>query len=235
MNLKNFLKLLFPIPNNSTKTATETEAAVVPTEPKTSQPFFIKSDLRLLIISDCHHLTEDEAAKLADLEYDLCFLLGDINETYLKMILRFVPKEKTYGIHGNHDEHGLLESLGIANIHLKTINHHGVTILGYEGSPRYKRGAYVMKTQEEAQQDLKRAPSADILISHDGPYKLYSENLSHSGFLGITEYLNTHAVPINIHGHQHINSRKHHGNADIICIYRCALIELESSTVTHIF
>ena len=84
-------------------------------------------------------------------------------------------------------------------------------------------------------QNLKQASTADILISHDGPYKFYSENMSHSGFLGITQYLTTHAVPLNIHGHQHMNSHKRHDATDIICVYRCALINLENSTIHEVF
>ena len=215
--------------------STTSTAAVAPTEPHAFQPFSIKSDLRLLVISDCHSLTEEEAAKLAGLQYDLCFFLGDINENYLTMLLKYIPKEKTYGIHGNHDEYGLLESFNIPNIHLKTIEYNGITILGYEGSHRYKRGAYVMHTQEESQHDLKQAPAADILISHDGPYQLYHTSMSHSGFQGITDYLTTRNLPLNIHGHQHINSHKRHGATDVICIYRAALIDLTNSTIQNIF
>lgn len=38
------------------------------------------------------------------------------------MILKFIPEEKIYGILGNHDEYGLLESRNIRNIH----SHHHI-------------------------------------------------------------------------------------------------------------
>ncbi|MBQ9658786.1 MAG: hypothetical protein IJV31_08490 [Clostridia bacterium] len=92
------------------------------------------NNISILVIADCHHLKEEEIAKVENLQYDVCLLLGDINGNYLDMILNYVPIEKIYGILGNHDEYGLLESRNIANIHSKIININGIKILGFEGS-----------------------------------------------------------------------------------------------------
>lgn len=110
----------------------------------------INASLKLLIIADCHHLKEDEIQKVKNLEYDICILLGDINGNYLDMILKYVPNEKIYGILGNHDEFGVLESRNIKNIHEKIITVKGIKILGFQGSSRYKTGEYPMFTQKES-------------------------------------------------------------------------------------
>ena len=131
--------------------------------------------MKILIIADCHHLVPEEAEKLADLEYDVCFFLGDISGHYIDMLLRYIDKNKIYGILGNHDEFGILESRKITNIHCKLIEINGTTFLGFEGSNRYKRGNFPMFTQKEARKLLMKCPKADILLSHDSPYKLYSD------------------------------------------------------------
>ena len=50
--------------------------------------------MKILIITDCHHLLPEEAEKLADLEYDVCFLLGDISGKYIDMLLMYLDKDK---------------------------------------------------------------------------------------------------------------------------------------------
>ena len=42
--------------------------------------------MKILIITDCHHLLREEAEKLENLEYDVCFLLGDISGKYIDII-----------------------------------------------------------------------------------------------------------------------------------------------------
>lgn len=186
------------------------------------------NSINILVITDCHHLKEEEIVKVKKLQYDVCLLLGDISGNYLDMILKYVPIEKIYGILGNHDEYGLLESRNIRNIHSKVININGVKILGFEGSSRYKVGNIPMYSQEESIKILKKCEIADILVSHDSPYQLYSKanNKAHCGLKGITKYLKKNKVYLNIHGHHHINTAlKLNSGTNVIGVYRCALIQ----------
>ena len=186
------------------------------------------NNISILVIADCHHLKEEEIAKVENLQYDVCLLLGDINGNYLDMILNYVPIEKIYGILGNHDEYGLLESRNIANIHSKIININGIKILGFEGSSRYKDGNIPMYSQKESIKILKKCGMADILVSHDSPYELYSKanDKAHCGLKGITKYLKKNKVYLNIHGHHHINtSLKLDNGTNVIGVYRCAVIK----------
>lgn len=196
------------------------------------------NSINILIITDCHHLKEDEIIKVKNLQYDVCLLLGDISGNYLDMILKYVPIEKIYGILGNHDEYGLLESRNIRNIHSKVININGVKILGFEGSSRYKTGNIPMYSQEESIKILRKCDIADILISHDSPYQLYSKanDKAHCGMKGITKYLKKNKIYLNIHGHHHINTKLVLSNGtNVIGVYRCAMIQFPTLEKKLIF
>jgi Icc-related predicted phosphoesterase len=194
--------------------------------------------VKILIITDCHHLLREEAEKLENLEYDVCFLLGDISGKYIDIILEYIRKNKIYGILGNHDEFGVLEARNIPNIHCKLIEINGITFLGFEGSNRYKRGEFPMFTQKEARKLLMKCPKADILLSHDSPYKLYSngKDLAHCGLKAISKYIKKYKPIFNIHGHQHINSNKTLKNkTNVICVYRASIIDTETKDITFVF
>lgn len=196
------------------------------------------NNINILAIADCHHLKEEEIIKVKDLQYDVCLLLGDIKGTYLDMILNYVPIGKIYGILGNHDEYGLLESRNISNIHSKIIDVNGVKILGFEGSSRYKDGNIPMYSQEESIKILKKCEIADILVSHDSPYQLYSKanDKAHCGLKGITKYLKKNRIYLNIHGHHHINTDlKLNNGTNVIGVYRCAIIKFPTLEKEMIF
>ena len=196
------------------------------------------NSINILVIADCHHLKEEEIEKVKNLQYDACLLLGDISGNYLDMILKYVPIEKIYGILGNHDEYGLLESRNISNIHSKVINVNGVRILGFEGSSRYKTGNIPMYSQEESIRILRKCEMADILLSHDSPYQLYSKanDKAHCGLKGITKYLKKNKIYLNIHGHHHINTKLTLSNGtNVIGVYRCAMIQFPTLEKEIIF
>jgi len=196
------------------------------------------NSINILVIADCHHLKEEEIEKVKNLQYDVCLLLGDISGNYLDMILKYVPIEKIYGILGNHDEYGLLESRNISNIHSKVINVNGVRILGFEGSSRYKTGNIPMYSQEESIKILRKCDIADILVSHDSPYQLYSKanDKAHCGLKGITKYLKKNKIYLNIHGHHHINTvLKLNNDTNVVGVYRCAMIQFPTLKKELIF
>ena len=196
------------------------------------------NNINILVIADCHHLKEEEIVKVKNLQYDVCLLLGDISGNYLDMILNYVPIGKIYGILGNHDEYGLLESRNISNIHSKIIDVNGVKILGFEGSSRYKDGNIPMYSQKESIKILKKCGIADILVSHDSPYQLYSKanDKAHCGLKGITKYLKKNRIYLNIHGHHHINTHlKLNNGTNVIGVYRCAIIKFPTLEKEIIF
>jgi len=196
----------------------------------------IEKDMKILIIADLHSVTEEELSKIKNVYYDVCFLLGDIRDLYIKMILQYVDISKIYGIYGNHDTFGVLEQNNVPNIHGKLVEIDGVKFIGFQGSSKYKQGDYPMYTQKESIEVYKKLEKADVLISHDSPYKLYNKDNAHCGLKGITKYLYKNNIKLNIHGHQHINSTITLKNGTtVICVYRSAIIDLRTNEAEILF
>lgn len=192
------------------------------------EKLFITSEIKILVIADTHQtLKTEELETLKELTYDICLLLGDIQWQELQMIKKYVDTSRLYGIIGNHDDLDMLEKLGINNIHNKLINVNGVNLIGWGGSYRYKRSIDLAFSDEESIEFAKTMPKADILISHDSPKFLHStSDEAHGGLEGITYYLEQNKVPLNIHGHHHVNTKDIlEWGSTSICIYRCAMVD----------
>lgn len=201
----------------------------------TQKAHTLDKELNLLIITDLHTVYEEEIKKIQNYIYDCCILLGDIRFDDLMLIKKYI-KGSIYGVLGNHDSYGMLEDAGIENIHNKIITINEIKIIGFEGSSKYKKGNSPLYTQEESLKIAKTMSKADILVSHDSPYYLYKKDPAHCGLKGITEYITKNRIPINIHGHQHINSEITLKNkTKVIGVYRCSLINIKTQNVTHIF
>ena len=203
--------------------------------------------LKLLCIADLHHYTQSELDKIKDLQYDICFLLGDISQEALNEIRCIVGDKPLYGVHGNHDTVHQLEECGIEHLNNNFITVDGYRIVGFSGSHRYKDGdCYEMLTQK---QSMERCNSfierwsygwqklqCDILISHDSMYKLFGKKDSaHIGLMGITKLIKKSKIKLNICGHYHQQKQLKRRGCGIICVYRCAVISLPELTVENIF
>lgn len=226
----NLFSFLFNLKHNmfSNNATAEREHPVVQT---------IDKNLKLLCIADTHStLKEHQVQELNGVNYDACFLLGDISHKDLQLLLPYLDTSKTYGVLGNHDDFGLLENNGITNINMKTIDVNGVTILGFQGSNRYKEGNYPMYTQEEAFDVLKDAPYADILVSHDSSFEALATNSAHCGLKAIRGLLKEKGIPLHIHGHIHDRQQYFLDNGtSCICIYKAAIIETNPVSVRFLF
>ena len=205
-----------------------------------------KQKLTLLCLADLHNYTKAELDKIKTLQYDVCFLLGDIPDEALKEILRIVGDKPLYGIHGNHDDWRILKQCGIKSLDRKFITLNDYRIIGFSGSNRYKYGGYTdnyaMLTQKQSIAWCKAFRRrwlcfrGDILISHDSMYKLFHKtDPAHIGLKGISKFIKRNKVKLHIFGHHHQNTHiKKHG-CDMICVYRCAVISLPELTVENIF
>lgn len=197
----------------------------------------IGKNVRLLCIADTHgNLKGEHLETIRDTRCDACFLLGDVSHKDLQLLDSVLDKSKTYGILGNHDDFGLLEKMGIKNIHLKTVDVKGLTVLGFEGSHRYKDGAYPMYTQEEADELLKDMPATDIFVTHDSSFEALATNQAHCGFKAILGLLKEKGIPLHIHGHLHDRQQYSLDNGtSCICVYKAALIETDPVSVSFLF
>ena len=163
--------------------------------------------ISLIIISDTHgRLREDEFKKfMINNNYDLCIMLGDHHDNDIQIIKKYIDNNKLVGLLGNHD-YNYLNNNGIPDINGKIVTINGVTILGMQGSYKYKPVDFPSFTQEESVTFLENMPKVDILVSHDRRYDPNNQmNDAHQGLKGITRYLFKNKVPYHIHGHIHEN------------------------------
>lgn len=126
------------------------------------------------------------------------------------------------------DTHNCLKEFNINNLNGKIININGTTILGTQGSFRYKPSDFPSFTQRESMLFLNDKPNADILVSHDNSFdNNMIGNPAHQGLFGITYYLLKNKVPYHIHGHIHNPYRKEllNGTKEI-SVYMYEYIEL---------
>lgn len=168
-------------------------------------------NIKMIVISDTHNsLIEEEFKKFMEehKDYDVCLLLGDHHFNDVIVILKYVDKSKIYGLLGNHD-HSYLEEFQIKNLNGNVININGTTILGIEGSFKYKPARFPSFTQRESILFLNNKPGVDILVSHDNSFdSSMVNNPAHQGLFGITYYLFKNKVSYHIHGHLHNPYRK---------------------------
>ncbi len=109
--------------------------------------------------------------------------LGDLEPEWLWSMDRVkLPK---IGVHGNHDEHGTLDALGVEDVHLRRVEIGDWSFAGFAGCVKYGRGPYQF-TQREAAKLAKRLPAADVLVCHCPPSGVNDEpdDLAHHRLRG---------------------------------------------------
>lgn len=99
----------------------------------------INNSISLLLIADTHGSLDEFKFKqyLENKNYDICIMLGDHYDRDIDIILKYVDKNKLYGIKGNHD-YDYLTNYNIPNLNGNIIEINGIKILGMEGSFKYK-------------------------------------------------------------------------------------------------
>ena len=177
--------------------------------------------MKILLISDLHgyYNFSKEHQNLLNQDYDAYFLLGDTEWFTLKELLKYIPRNKLYGVLGNRDSWDLYEKYGITNIHNKKIEIDGITFVGFQRSKKYSNANKPMYTQEESQALCKQLPKADVLISHTSPH-ISIEDESHSGLIGISEYILNNQPKYHFHGHHHEETSYKMGNTEVCGVWR---------------
>jgi Icc-related predicted phosphoesterase len=94
-------------------------------------------------------------------------VLGDLEPAWTEGLADVeLPK---LGVRGNHDAADALEVLGVEDLHLRRVEHAGLSFSGFGGSPRYSREGDNEWTEQEAEELLVRLPAADVLLTHAPP------------------------------------------------------------------
>lgn len=198
--------------------------------------------IKILVLADLHGVYMDDYInenKLQSRDFDLLFLLGDINIWQLKAIKKYFKDKEIYGVLGNHDDFGMLDEVGIVNMHNNIVNIEGergsLVVGGVEGSIKYKRAFAPMYIQEQIIELLSHYPKLDIIISHNSPYGVHDKgDLAHEGYMGLTDYIVKHSPKICIHGHQHINRVTTCGETTVIGVYEGAIMDTDTREVEYI-
>lgn len=190
---------------------------------------------RILMFADLHYLDAKDLNLLENLEYDACFFMGDNKVKYIEAIKKRLKICPTFGILGNHDNSEDLERVEIENLHGKKIEIGGIRFAGFEGGTKYRFGKGVMYDQDETISIAAAIPSADVLLSHDGPFHLYGTRRHHCGMKGITNYIQDKKPLFNFHGHYHINRLQQIARTTVVCHYKCAIYDFETHQKTKIF
>ncbi len=186
--------------------------------------------IKMIVISDTHNCLDEDDFKnfvMQHKEYDVCLLLGDHNPRDISIILKYIDNNKIYGLLGNHD-YDYLKEFNINNLNGKVIKINDTTILGIQGSFKYKPDDFPSFTQRESILFLNDLPKSDILVSHDRGFDSNMlENPAHQGLFGITYYLFKNKIPYHIHGHIHKSYKKEllNGTKEI-SVYMYEYIEL---------
>lgn len=187
-------------------------------------------NINLLIIADTHNSLIYDTSFLQALDIDdidVCILLGDHSAQDIECILKFIPKEKIYGLLGNHDTHNDLEFYNIKNIHATTIEIKGVKIAGFQGCIKYKENSKApLYSQEESLEISNNFSEVDILVSHDTYFTSPSNSPAHDGLQGITKAIYSCKIPIHIHGHLHEEAQTQLLNdTTSYSVYGCKLLK----------
>lgn len=182
--------------------------------------------LKMLIITDTHNCLECDEIEAFN-NYDVCFLLGDLTGRDLKRVKDTIsPRIPIYGLLGNHNSFGDLIYYGIEDIHGKKIIVNDIPIVGWQGSIKYKDIEFPSFTDHESLAFAMYLPKVEILLSHDSPKYYHGKDFAHSGLRGITKYLKDNQVPLNIHGHHHVNEAKTLENGTLsMCVHKCTMID----------
>jgi len=93
---------------------------------------------------------------------------------------------------------------------------------GLNGSWKYKpRGSFLYE-QEEVEKMLANFPPVDVFITHNSTRRIHG---IHTGFDGISSYIERTQPQLVIHGHQHINCEARIGSTRVIGAYGHRLLE----------
>lgn len=183
--------------------------------------------LRLLVLADQAPFVP--LARLLEAHRpDAVVGLGDLEPDDLDPVARFgLP---VLGVYGNHDDGRYLQATNATDLHLRAADLDGVTFAGFEGCPRYRRGAQLQYSQREARRLARRIPRADVLVTHAPPAGVHEEpdDRVHAGFAGLRDYVERVQPRLHLHGHTPAPPRgdAHIGDTRVVHVVGHRLLEL---------
>ena len=186
----------------------------------------------ILAISD-YYSANDKPTLLSfrkQYQFDVVATLGDLFPIVYRDVQEIFPDVPRLAVMGNHDSVNRAikaDQAGFYLLNLKAIQIQGVTFAGFNGSIRYKRGGNYMWTQEEATEQAKWIPPADVLLAHSNPYSLpplYSSDTAHTGLKGLDEYIYAQSPKLMLCGHLHKNTQRKIGATKVQVVYGAKVV-----------
>jgi Icc-related predicted phosphoesterase len=156
-------------------------------------------DLRALVLADEAPYVPLE--RLLERDVDLVLCLGDLTRPELEPLADArLPK---LGVHGNHDDGGEFDGLGIESVHLRRVEVGGLCFGGFSGSHEYHTEPRYTWSQKEASKLLGKLEHVDVLLSHSPPFGINDEpdDPAHVGLVGLREYVEREHPAMLLHGH----------------------------------
>ena len=211
-------------------------------ETRKEQKFIPPPDeLKLLVFADLHWMNDEDWETIRSIKKfgaDAIVLLGDIMLEEARAIAENTPKGiPILAVYGNHDVWGMYDKIPrITDLGSKQILISNTKFTGLSGAPKYKEGSErCMISQEDAIDIMADMPHADILLCHDGPYHLFTENKAHEGFVGVTDYIEKQKPSLVLFGHHHESYEGYLGQTKTICVFRCAMVNTHTGEISQIF
>lgn len=155
---------------------------------------------------------------------DMVVSCGDLPYYYLEYIVTMLCVPLLY-VHGNHDPPVEYTSSGLQltgpgggiNVHGRLVKEKGLSVVGLEGSIRYKpHGMYQYTDGQMWRRALKLAPAllynhlvtgrpVDILLAHSPPFGIHNgHDRTHIGFKSFLWLMERFKPRYLLHGHRHV-------------------------------
>lgn len=183
--------------------------------------------MKIVAIADTHGAISQwmDTCKDDILDADCVVVLGDICDYELKAIdsLFDVP---IFGVYGNHDVPGAFDDTKIINVHKNPQTIFNRSIIGFQGSVKYKQSQIFGYTQEESVHECLDMSKCSILIAHDAPFGYGAKDNAHLGLKGLYEYVCKRQPDIMLFGHHHKNRYFRIKNTDCYNIYGIRILNI---------
>lgn len=171
----------------------------------------------------------DPALMAEQMGADAVVCLGDLDRAWIEPLARLdLPR---VGVHGNHDEPGLLREVEVQDLDGRRTSLGGLTFAGFEGCVRYGDGPH-QYTQDEATGLARDLPPADVLVCHCPPAGVNDEpgDPAHVGFAALRAWVEAHRPRYLLHGHTTPDPRtrvQRLGPTRVVWVRGAAVVELE--------
>ena len=172
----------------------------------------------------------DPALMAEQMCVDAVVCLGDLDRAWIETLARLpLPR---LGVHGNHDEPGLLREVEVQDLHGRRTSLGGLTFAGFEGCVRYGAGGPYHRTQKEGGKLARRLPAADVLLTHCPPFGINDDpgDPAHVGWEGLLDWVERHRPRHVLHGHTHpVGGRvmTRHGDTRVHWISGARMVRLD--------